>query len=145
MKFSYPPTRTVDQIDKYHGTPVADPYRWLEDTDTPETLEWIRQQNELTSSLLQQVPERQRIRQRLTELWDFPKTWAPYRKGKWYFQERNSGLQNQNILYVLETLEAAPRLLLDPNTLSTDGTVAMTRFAISQDGQWLAYATSASH
>jgi prolyl oligopeptidase len=144
MKLTYPNTRTVEQIDNYHGILVPDPYRWLEDVDSPETLEWVRQQNELTFSFIERIPGRLNIKQRLTELWDFSKAWAPYKKGKWYFQERNSGLQNQNVLYVRGALTEEPRVLLDPNTLSEDGTVALTSFAISQDGEWLAYATSAS-
>jgi prolyl oligopeptidase len=144
MKIMYPAARTMEQIDDYHGTLVHDPYRWLEDVDSLETLDWIRQQNELTFSILEKVPAREQIKRRLTELWDFSKAWAPHKKGKWYFQERNSGLQNQNVLYVMESLHAEPRVLLDPNLLSTDGTVALTSFAISKEGNWLAYATSAS-
>ena len=144
MKLTYPNAKTVDQTDELHGVLVRDPYRWLEDVDSPETLEWIRQQNELTRSVLDQVPRRKKIKERLTELWDFAKAWAPYKKGKWYFQERNTGLQNQNVLYVMESLDAEPRVLLDPNLLSEDGTVALTSFAISDDGSWLAYTTSAS-
>jgi prolyl oligopeptidase len=144
MKIIYPAARTMEQIDDYHGTLVHDPYRWLEDVDSPETLDWISQQNELTFSILEKVPAREQIKRRLTELWDFSKAWAPHKKGKWYFQERNSGLQNQNVLYVMESLHAEPRVLLDPNLLSTDGTVALTSFAISKEGNWLAYATSAS-
>ena len=140
----YPNTRTVEQTDNYYGTPVSDPYRWLEDVDSPETLEWIRQQNELTYSFLENIPKRNSIKQRLTELWNFSKAWAPHKKGERYFQERNSGLQNQNVLYVMESLKAEPRILLDPNSLSADGTVALTRYAISKDGNWLAYAISAS-
>jgi prolyl oligopeptidase len=144
MTFTYPHTRTVEHADHYHGTLVPDPYRWLEDVDAPETLEWIQQQNELTFSILDKIPARQTIKQRLTELWNFSKAWAPHKKGKWYFQERNSGLQNQNVLYVMDSVSAEPRVLLDPNALSADGTVALTSFAISKDGNWLAYATSAS-
>lgn len=144
MKLVYPNSRTVEQRDNYHGTLVSDPYRWLEDVDSPETLEWIKQQNELTFSMLENIPARKSIKKRLTELWNFSKAWAPHKKGNRYFQERNSGLQNQNVLYVMESLDAEPRLLLDPNTLSADGTVALTSFAISEDGNWLAYATSAS-
>lgn len=144
MKPTYPHARTVDHIDDYHGTPVADPYRWLENVDSPETLAWVKQQNELTFSILEKIPQRETIKKRMTELWDFAKAWAPYKKGKWYFQERNSGLQNQNVLYVMESLISDPRVLLDPNTLSEDGTVALTSFAFSKDGNWLAYATSAS-
>jgi len=144
MPLPYPYTRKDDLVETLHGTPVADPYRWLEEVDAPETLDWIKRQNELTFNWLDQIPARPRLQQRLTELWDYAKAWAPYKRGGRYFQERNSGLQNQNILYVLESLSAEPRALLDPNTLSTDGTVAMTNFSISRDGKWLAYATSSS-
>ncbi|MEJ2208392.1 MAG: prolyl oligopeptidase family serine peptidase [Anaerolineae bacterium] len=141
--FEYPETKTVDQIDDYHGTLVPDPYRWLEDTNAPDTRAWIEAQNELTFQFLGQIPEREGLRRRLTELWDYPKAWAPVKRGGGYFQLRNSGLQNQDVLYVLESLDAEPCLLLDPNTLSEDGTVALTGWSVSPDGRWLAYATSA--
>ena len=144
MKFNYPQAKTVDQTDDYHGTLVPDPYRWMEDVDAPETLEWIRQQNELTQAYLTQVPTREKINKRLTELWDFAKAGAPNKRGGYYFQERNSGLQNQSVLFVKSSLTAEPRVLLDPNTLSEDGTVALTSYSISKDGRRLAYATSAS-
>ena len=144
MKIKYPHARTVEQTDEYHGTIVADPYRWMEDVDAPETLEWIRQQNELTQSYLSQIPARDKINKRLTELWDFAKAGAPQKHGDFYFQERNSGLQNQSVLYVRSNLNADPRVLLDPNTLSEDGTVALSGHDFSSDGKWLAYATSAS-
>jgi prolyl oligopeptidase len=140
----YPPTRTVDHVDDYHGTPVPDPYRWLEDLDAPETAAWVEAQNRVTFSFLEQIPEREALRARLTALWDFPRAWAPLKRGNRYFQLRNSGLQNQDALYVLDALDAEPRLLLDPNALSPDGTVALTAWAVSPDGRWLAYATSAS-
>jgi prolyl oligopeptidase len=143
-KLNYPITATVDQVDNYHGTLVPDPYRWLEDTDSDETKAWIEAQNQLTFSYLESIPERQPLRQRLTELWDYPKAWAPLKKGNRYFQLRNSGLQNQDVLYVMDTLQAEPRLLLDPNTLSEDGTIALTSWEVSPDGHWLAYAVSAS-
>jgi prolyl oligopeptidase len=141
---AYPPTRTVNQTDDYHGTPVSDPYRWLEEVDSPETLDWIKAQNELTFSFLEQIPARARIRQRLTGLWDYPKAQAPLKRGGRYFQLRNSGLQNQDVLHVLDALDARPRVLLDPNTFSADGTVAVTNWEVSKDGARLAYATSAS-
>lgn len=144
MKYKYPQAKTVDQTDDYHGTIVPDPYRWMEDVDAPETLEWIRQQNELTQAYLAQVPAREKINKRLTELWDFAKAGAPNKRGGYYFQERNSGLQNQSVLYVKSSLSAEARVLLDPNTLSEDGTVALTSYSISKDGRRLAYATSAS-
>lgn len=144
QRLTYPHAPTVEQIDDYHGTPVADPYRWLENTDSPETEAWVEAQNKLTFGFLEEIPQREQIRQRLTELWDYPKAWAPLRKGQRYFQLRNSGLQNQDVLYVLDSLEAEPRLLLDPNTLSKDGTVALNGWELSDDGRYLAYATSAS-
>ncbi len=142
--FIYPQTLIDDQADSYHGTLVPDPYRWLEDVDSPETQRWIRVQNELTFSFLDKIPFRHSIRQRMTALWDYARAQAPYKRGGRYFQLRNSGLQNQDVLVVLETLNAEPRLLLDPNTLSADGTVALTSWAISPDGRWLAYAVSVS-
>ena len=144
MKLTYPSTQTIDQTDNYHGTLVSDPYRWLEDVDSPETLDWVKRQNELTYGFLKQIPVREQLRKRLTELWDYPKAQAPIKHGGRYFQLRNSGLQNQDVLFVYETLTAEPRLLLDPNTLSEDGTIALNAWEASPDGQWLAYATSAS-
>ncbi len=140
----YPVTRMSDQVDDYHGTAVPDPYRWLEDVDSPETRAWIDAQNELAISFLESIPAREKIRQRLTELWDYPKLAAPFKRGGRYFQLRNSGLQNQDVLYTMDTLDSEARVLLDPNQLSTDGTVAVTSMAVSRDGCLLAYATSSS-
>jgi prolyl oligopeptidase len=143
-KLIYPSTQTVDQVDDYHGTHVADPYRWLEDVDSPETLEWIKQQNELTFAFLESIPARAKIQQRLTELWNYSKTSAPSKRGERYFQFRNSGLQNQDVLYTLASLDAEPHMLIDPNTLADDGTLALNSWSASKDGRWLAYAISAS-
>ncbi len=140
----YPNTKRTDQTDIYHGTIVADPYRWLEDVDSVETLEWIKKQNEVTFPFLGQIPSRDLIRNRLTELWDFPKAYAPQKYGKQYFQMRNSGLQNQDILYKADSYDGPWQILLDPNILSEDGTVALTRWNVSMDGTKLAYATSMS-
>ncbi len=143
-KLSYPITRKCDQVDDYHGTQVADPYRWLEDVDSPETLDWIEQQNKLTFGCLEQVPARDRLRARLTGLWDYAKASAPFQRGGRYFQFRNTGLQNQDVLYVAENPTAVGRVLLDPNTLSEDGTAALNTLSVSEDGRWLAYAISRS-
>jgi len=143
-RLAYPHTQSVDQVDDYHGTPVPDPYRWLEDADSPETQAWVAAQNQLTFSYLGKIPARERVRERLTELWNYPRASAPLKKGGRYFQLRNTGLQNQDVLTVLETLEAEPRLLLDSNGLSPDGTVALNNWSVSKDGRWLAYAVSAS-
>ncbi|MEI9895147.1 MAG: prolyl oligopeptidase family serine peptidase [Chthoniobacter sp.] len=139
---AYPVARQVDQIDDYHGVKVADPYRWLEDDNSEETKAWVEAENKVTDAYLQAIPERTPIKERLTRLWDYERFGVPTHEGGRYFLTRNSGLQNQRVLYVADKLDAAPRLLLDPNTLSTDGTVAMTNFAPSEDGKLLAYGLS---
>jgi prolyl oligopeptidase len=144
MKLDYPPAPTAEQIDSYHGTPVADPYRPLEALEAPHTRRWIEAQNELTESFLKTIPEREDIRRRLGELWDFPKRFAPLKKGGRYFALRNSGLQNQDVLYVMDAPAGEGRMLLDPNALSEEGTVALSAWAPSRDGRYLAYALSAS-
>lgn len=143
-KLAYPYTHVVDQIDNYHGTIVADPYRWLEETDSPQTREWIEAQNALTFGFLARIAGRDGIRRRLSELWDYAKASAPVKRGGCYFQLRNTGLQNQDVLYVMDTPDGEGRVLLDPNELSADGTVALTDWSLSDDGRWLAYAASAS-
>ena len=143
-RLNYPSTHTVDQIDDYHGTLIPDPYRWLEDTDSPETKAWVEAQNATTFEYLESIPACRRIRERLTELWDFPKASALVRRGDRYFQLYNAGLQNQDVLIVKEGLDGEPRVLLDPNTLSEDGTVALNSWWVSKDGNKVAYAISAS-
>ncbi|WP_421657065.1 prolyl oligopeptidase family serine peptidase [Leptothermofonsia sp. ETS-13] len=140
----YPQSQKVNQIDDYHGTKVSDPYRWLENPDTPETKAWIEAQNQLTFGYLSQIPARDRIRERLTKLWNFEKYGTPFKEGKNYFYFKNDGLQNQSVLYTLKALDAPPRVLLDPNTFSEDGTVALSGLAVSNDGKLLAYGLSAS-
>ncbi|MBA2529555.1 MAG: S9 family peptidase [Euzebyales bacterium] len=140
----YPDTHTVEQVDDYHGTKVADPYRWLEDADAPDTRRWIAAQNAVTESWLAEVPARERIRARLERLTDHPRAGAPWRRGDRWFQLRNTGLQDQDVLWTADAPDADGRVLLDPNTLSPDGTVAVTGLAASDDGRLLAYATSAS-
>jgi len=138
----YPETRHSDQVDQYHGVEVPDPYRWLEDPDSEETQAWITAQNELTFGYLASIPARERIRQRLTELWDFERFGMPRKRGGRYFYTRNDGLQNQNVLYVADGLDAAPRILLDPNTWSEDGTRSLAGWQPSDDGRYLAYGVS---
>ena len=142
MTLTYPPTRTVDQTDNYHGTVVADPYRWLEDGDSPETAAWVEAQNAVTFGYLRALPQREAIRARLTQLWDYERFSLPYKKGSRYFYSRNNGLQNQSVLFVSETLGGEGRLLLDPNTLSPDGTIALSGTAVSEDGKYMAYSVS---
>jgi prolyl oligopeptidase len=140
----YPPARKSDQIDDYHGVKVADPYRWLEDLDSEETRQWVEAENKLTFAFLNSIPERAAIRERLTKLWNFEKYGVPFKEGSRYFYTRNSGLQNQSVLYTVNTLDAQPQLVLDPNALSADGTVAVSGMQVSPDGKLLAYSLSAS-
>ena len=140
----YPAARKSDVVDDYHGTRVPDPYRWLEDPDSPESRAWIEAQNRLTAAYLADIPARGTIRERLTKLWNYPKYGTPFRKGHRYFFFKNDGLQNQSVLYRQASLTADPETLLDPNLLSEDGTVALSTLAVSDDGRLLAYGTSAS-
>jgi prolyl oligopeptidase len=141
---SYPVAKKVDQTDDYHGTVVADPYRWLEDANSADTKAWVDAENKVTQSWLAQIPQREAIRQRLTELWNYERYSVPYKEGGRYFFSRNNGLQNQSVLYTMKSLKDSPRLLLDPNTLAADGTVALAGMAVSPDGKLLAYSTAAS-
>jgi prolyl oligopeptidase len=135
----YPDTKEVDQVDNLFGVEVADPYRWLEKLDSPETAAWVEEQNKVTFAYLADIPGREKIRERLTHLWDFERYGVPFKEGGRYFFSMNTGLQNQSILYVLDKLDGQPRMLLDPNTLSADGTVALAGLSISEDGRYLAY------
>ena len=144
MPLNYPPTHRSDTVEVLHGETIADPYRWLEDTASAETAEWVRLQNEFTESVLAAIPAREEIRARLTEVWNFPRLGVPVERGGRWFQLRNSGLQPQSVLYVMTAPTEPGRVLLDPNTLSTDGTVALMSTVVSKDGRLLAYATSAA-
>jgi len=141
---AYPQAKRGDQVDDYHGVKVPDPYRWLEDTDSADTHAWVEAENKLTFSYLDQIPYRHSIHDRLTKLWNYERYTAPQEKGGRYFFEHNNGLQNQNVLLVAESINAEPRLLLDPNLLSADGTVAISDTAVSDDGKLMAYAVAAS-
>jgi prolyl oligopeptidase len=140
--FKYPRAKKVDQVDDYHGTKVPDPYRWLENPDSPESREWIEAQNKITFNFLGKIPEREKIKNRLTELWNYERFGVPFKQGTRYFITRNDGLQNQSVLFTMESLAAEPKLLLDPNKLSADGTVALKGYAISEDGEYMAYGLS---
>jgi len=140
---TYPPTRKDDSvIDDYHGTKVADPYRWLEDDNSEQTQAWVKAQNEVTFGFLKAIPKRGEIRDRLQKAWNYERTGIPFEHGgKWFFN-RNSGLQNQGVLHVADSLDAEPRELLDPNQLSKEGTTSLTETAPSEDGKWLVYGVS---
>ena len=140
----YPQTRKDDQVDDYHGTKVADPYRWLEDDNSAETLAWVTAQNLVTQNYLEQIPYRSQIKERLQELYNYPKYGIPSRSGTYYLWSKNDGLQNQSVLYAQEGLEGTPRVLLDPNQLSPDGTVRLMSGEASRDGRYFAYYLSSS-
>ena len=142
--FRYPDARKSDQVDNYHGTKVADPYRWLEDPDSPESRAWIEAENKITFDFLGKIPQRDVIKKRITELWDYEKFGVPFKQRERYFISRNSGLQNQSVLYVASNLKEKPRELLDPNTLAKDGTIALGGLAISDDAKLMAYGLAAS-
>jgi prolyl oligopeptidase len=151
LDMTYPETRRGDVVDDHHGTQVPDPYRWLEDPDSEESRQWIEAQNALTQGFLETIPARAHIRERLTALWDHERYvlptkeggyGLPTRRGERYFWFKNDGLQDQSVLYMAEGLEAEPRVLLDPNVLSEDGTVAIGEYAFSEDGSYLAYSLS---
>ena len=140
---TYPAAARGTQVDVYHGTSIADPYRWLEDVDAPATKDWVAAQNRLTDSFLASIPQRTAIRNRLTQLWNYARYSAPFKENGRYFYFENTGLQNQNVLWVQDGARP-PRVLLDPNVLSTDGTVALSGTAASDDGRYLAYSLSTS-
>jgi prolyl oligopeptidase len=140
--WKYPSAARGDVVDDYHGTKVADPYRWLEDPDSAATKSWVTAENEVTFAYLDQIPERKELRERLTELWNFERFGLPGKGGQSYVFTRNDGLQNQAVYYALDSLEAKPRELLDPNTMSKDGTVAIGGTSFSEDGRYFAYAVA---
>lgn len=142
MPLSYPITRQTNQTDTYHGVSVPDPYRWLEDPNAAETEDWVKAQNQVTFGYLNKLPGRDRLKARLTELWDYERYGLPFKQDSRYFYSKNNGLQNQSVLYTLPNLNAEPTVLLDPNTLSEDGTVALSGISISENAQYLAYGLS---
>lgn len=137
----YPATATVEQADDYHGTVVQDAYRWLEDDVrvSPAVREWVGKQNEVTRQYLDAIEERDRIKNRLTTLWDYERYGLPHKESGRYFYSYNSGLQNQSVIYVQSSLDSEAEILLDPNTWSEDGTVALGAYYPSHDGKYVAY------
>jgi len=137
-----PKAHTVDTVTDYFGTTVRDPYRWLENTDAADTKAWVAQEDCATFAYLARIPERARILDRLTKLWNYERYGMPSREGGKYVYARNDGLQNQSVYYWQPTLDAAPQVLIDPNTLSSDGTVALASWAVSHDGRYFGYGTA---
>ncbi|HTN17701.1 MAG TPA: hypothetical protein VL092_08475, partial [Chitinophagaceae bacterium] len=144
QKIQYPLTQKQAQTDVYFGNTITDPYRWLEDDTAKNTEAWVREQNTVTANYLNAIPFRDRIRERLTELWDYPKNSAPQKEGAYFLSYKNNGLQNQSVLYVQKGLNGTPEVLIDPNKLSADGTVALQATAFSKNQKYFGYAVSAS-
>ena len=141
-KLNYPTTRTSEQVDNYHGMKIADPYRWLEDDNSAETKAWVEAQNKVTFGYLEQIPQRAAIKARLTELWNYERYGVPYKRGGRYFFTKNDGLQNQSVLYSMPGLDTESKVLLDPNKLSKDGTVALKGYDLTEAGGVMAYGLS---
>ncbi len=135
-QIKYPQTREVNHVDVYHGVTVADPYRWLEDDTSEETKDWVKAQNVVTFGQLDQISSRDWFKQRIKTLSDYEKLTAPFKKGDWYYFYKNSGLQNQSVLYRQKGLEGKPEEVLDPNKLSTDATTRLTVFSLSKNGKY---------
>ncbi|MCS6884611.1 MAG: prolyl oligopeptidase family serine peptidase [Acidobacteriota bacterium] len=142
QQLKYPVTKQVEHYDIYHGIKVADPYRWLEDDNSPETARWIEEQNRLTFSYLEQIPFRKKLQERMEQVFNYPKYSSPFRKGELFFFFKNDGLQNQSVLYMQKGLDGSPEVLLDPNKFSDDGTARLAGFTLSKDGRYAAYGIS---
>ncbi|AIZ62947.1 prolyl endopeptidase [Hymenobacter sp. DG25B] len=141
-KLVYPTPRKSNQTDDYHGTSVTDAYRWLEDADSPETKAWVTAENKVTFGYLDKIPFRDKIRERLTQIWNYERYGIPQQEGEYLYFQKNDGLQNQAVLYVQKVGEEKEEMLLDPNKFSTDGTTALAGTYFSNDHRYLAYATS---
>ena len=141
-KLTYPESKRVDQVDDYFGTKVPDPYRWLEDENSAATKSWVDAQNVVTFAYLDKIPYREKLKARLTELSNYPRISAPFRRGDTYFFTKNDGLQNQSVYYIQTGVNGTPQVFLDPNKFSADGTSTLSAFSLSTNGQYLAYGTS---
>lgn len=141
-KFNYPTSKQTEDTENLFGIEVKDPYRWLENPDSEDTKAWVKAQNEVTFGYLSQLEIREQLKERITQLWNYEKFGIPFKKGNRYFYFKNDGLQNQSVLYTLESLDDEPQVLLDPNKLSEDGTIALSGLAISDDGNLMAYGLS---
>jgi prolyl oligopeptidase len=141
-QFQYPETKKGDVVDDYHGTKVADPYRWLEDDHSEETKAWVTEQNKVTFGYLESIPFREKIKERFTQIFNYPKYGAPFKAGDKYYFFKNDGLQNQSVMYVKNDINAEAKVFFDPNKLSEDGTKALSTFSFSDDGKYMAYGVS---
>src|SRR5450759_1349300 len=142
LAFTYPDTKKVDIVDTYDGIKVSDPYRWLEDDNASDTKAWVEAQNKVTFDYLAAIPARDKIKARLTVLFNHERYGLPFREGGRYFWSKNDGLQPQSVLYTARLLDAEPKVLLDPNGWSKDGTMALAGYAVSDNGKYVAYGVS---
>ena len=142
QKLQYPHTKKVDHVDTYFGVKVADPYRWLEDENSPATKEWVEAENKVTFGYLEKIPFREQVKRRLERLYDYPKYSAPFKKGEYFYFSKNEGLQNQSVLCRQKGLDGSPEIVLDPNSFSADGTTRLSGFSLSKDGKLAAYGIS---
>jgi prolyl oligopeptidase len=141
-KLTYPESKKVDQVDDYFGTKVADPYRWLEDENSAETKAWVEAQNAVTFAYLDKIPYREKLKARLTQLSNYPRVSAPFRRDDTYFFTKNDGLQNQSVYYIQKGVNGTPEVFLDPNKFSADGTSTLSAFSVAKTGRYVAYGTS---
>ena len=144
QQLQYPQTKKIDHVDTYFGVKVADPYRWLEDDNSAETAQWVEAENKVTFSYLEKIPYRQQVKQRLENLFNYPKYSAPSRRKENFFFSKNDGLQNQSVLYVQKGLDGTPEVLIDPNKLSADGTSRLGAFTLRKDGKYAVVGISRS-
>lgn len=142
QQLHYPPAKKISHIDNYHGTNVEDPYRWLEDLNSEETKEWIKAQNELTNSYFSNIPFREKIKKRLTDLWNYERYTNPIKIGEYYIYSKNDGLQEQNVYYIQKGIDGTSEVLIDPNKLSEDGSISLSGIYFSKDNKYLSYGIS---
>lgn len=143
-KFTYPITAKSDQVDDYFGVKVSDPYRWLENDTAEDVKKWVTEENKVTFGYLEKIPFRNKIKERLTDIFNYPKYSNPFRAGEYYFFSKNDGLQNQSVIYYQKGLDGKPEVFLDPNTMSSDGTAAVSLLGFSKDKKYVAYAINQS-
>jgi prolyl oligopeptidase len=141
-KITYPESKKVEQVDDYFGTKVADPYRWLEDETSAEVKAWVEDQNRVTFAYLDKIPYREKLKARLTQLFNYPRISAPFHRGETYFFTKNDGLQNQSVFYIQKGMDGKGDVFLDPNKFSPDGTSVLSTFSVSKDGKYVAYGIS---
>ncbi|HNR18578.1 MAG TPA: prolyl oligopeptidase family serine peptidase [Bacteroidia bacterium] len=141
---NYPQTKKIELVDDYFGTKVADPYRWLENDTAGDTKQWVEEQNKVTFGYLEKIPYRSKIKERLTDIFNYPKYSSPFRAGEYYFFSKNDGLQNQSVIYYQKGLDGTPEIFLDPNKMSDDGTAAVSLLGFSKDKKYVAYAINQS-